>query len=86
MAMPQSAKEANHISGSNAADATNHLFEFLVNTRNHGFPQSSRIIRVVEQFKRFQPPTFEGTSNPLVAEDWVRGMKKTFTFMECIEA
>ncbi|KAF3448163.1 hypothetical protein FNV43_RR08874 [Rhamnella rubrinervis] len=70
----------------NVANAAIRLFDFLVNAANHGFPQSNKISGVVEQFKRFRPLAFKGSFNPLVRKDWIREMKKTFTFIECTEA
>ncbi|KAH7514930.1 hypothetical protein FEM48_Zijuj11G0142400 [Ziziphus jujuba var. spinosa] len=35
---------------------------------------------------KLQPPSFEGSTNPLVAEDWIREMEKIFNFMECTDA
>ena len=84
--MPRPRKEANHVPGNSTTDAASRLLEFLANAMNHGSQQSNGISGVVEQFKRFQPPAFEGSSNPLVAEEWIREMEKTFTFMECTEA
>ena len=84
--MPRPRKEANHVLGNNTTDAASCLLEFLANAVNHGSQQLSGISGVLEQFRRFQPPAFEDSSNPLVAEKWIREMEKTFTFMKCTEA
>ncbi|KAH7546031.1 hypothetical protein FEM48_Zijuj01G0157600 [Ziziphus jujuba var. spinosa] len=41
---------------------------------------------IVEQFRRLQSPSFEGSTNPLVTKDWIREMEKIFSFMECTDA
>ena len=34
-----------------------------------------------ERFRRQQPPTFEGTADPSVAEDWIKRIQRIFNFM-----
>ncbi|KAJ4702887.1 Cellular nucleic acid-binding protein [Melia azedarach] len=46
---------------------------------------SSNTMRVVEQFRKLQPPFFEGSINPLVAEEWVRELEKIFRLIDCTD-
>ncbi|KAH7514145.1 hypothetical protein FEM48_Zijuj11G0057700 [Ziziphus jujuba var. spinosa] len=41
---------------------------------------------IVEQFQRLQPPSLEGSTDSLVAEDWIREMEKIFSFLKCTDA
>ena len=36
---------------------------------------------VYERFRRQKPPTFEGTHDPAVAEDWLKKIKRIFAYM-----
>ena len=38
-----------------------------------------------KQFKKLNPPTFKGESNPIVAESWTLGLKKYFDVLNCSE-
>ncbi|KAL5810498.1 hypothetical protein ACOSQ3_027211 [Xanthoceras sorbifolium] len=42
-------------------------------------------LQVVEQFRRLHPPSFEGTTNPLDAKEWLRELEKVFSFMNCTD-
>ncbi|KAL5779261.1 hypothetical protein ACOSQ2_009998 [Xanthoceras sorbifolium] len=42
-------------------------------------------LQVVEQFRRLHPLSFEGSTNPLDAEEWLRELDKVFSFMNCTE-
>ncbi|KAJ4717071.1 Retrotransposon protein, putative, Ty3-gypsy subclass [Melia azedarach] len=46
---------------------------------------SSNTMHVVEQFRKLQPPFFEGSINPLVAEEWVRELEKIFRLIDCTD-
>ena len=35
------------------------------------------------EFKRFYPPSFEGSTKPLVAEKWLTEMEKAFRVLRC---
>lgn len=67
-------------------DTASHLLEVLANAVNNGPQQSSGISEVIEQFSKFQPLLFQGSSNPLVVEDWNKKLEKTFTFIVYTEA
>lgn len=42
------------------------------------------IKRVVEQFKKLHPPSFDGTStDSIVVEEWIEEIEKAFDFMDC---
>ncbi|KAK2649854.1 hypothetical protein Ddye_017343 [Dipteronia dyeriana] len=38
-------------------------------------------LHIVEQFRRLHPSSFEGTTNPLDAEEWHQELEKVFTFI-----
>ncbi|KAH7564847.1 hypothetical protein JRO89_XS09G0039700 [Xanthoceras sorbifolium] len=42
-------------------------------------------LQVVEQFRKLQPPSFEGTTNPLDFEEWIRELEKVFDFINCTD-
>ncbi|XP_020258885.1 uncharacterized protein LOC109835317 [Asparagus officinalis] len=37
------------------------------------------------EFKKLSPPSFEGTTDPTIAEHWITEMEKVFTYMKCPE-
>ena len=39
----------------------------------------------VEQFQKLRPPTFDGSTDPVKAEAWVRRMEKIFKVFPCPE-
>ena len=39
----------------------------------------------MERFKRMDPPSFKGESQPLLAESWIREIKKIFRAIRCVE-
>ncbi|XP_022856725.1 uncharacterized protein LOC111377829 [Olea europaea var. sylvestris] len=41
---------------------------------------------VVEQFRRYKPPTFNGIAGPLAAEEWIRGLERIFKHLSCTDA
>lgn len=41
---------------------------------------------VVEQFRRYQPPTFNGQGEPLEAEMWLRALERIFDHIACNDA
>jgi hypothetical protein len=38
---------------------------------------------VVEQFRRYKPPTFNGREGPLAAEEWLRALERIFKHIAC---
>ncbi|KAJ4717010.1 Retrotransposon protein, putative, Ty3-gypsy subclass [Melia azedarach] len=46
---------------------------------------TSNTMHMVEQFRKLQPPFFEGSINPLVAEEWVRELEKIFRLIDCTD-
>ncbi|XP_022845338.1 uncharacterized protein LOC111368340 [Olea europaea var. sylvestris] len=45
-----------------------------------------RAVSVVEQFRRYKPSTFDGNFEPLVVEEWIRGLKRIFRHIACTDA
>ncbi|XP_022866777.1 uncharacterized protein LOC111386549 [Olea europaea var. sylvestris] len=43
-------------------------------------------VSVVEQFRRYKPSTFDGNSEPLVVEEWIRGLERIFRHIACTDA
>ncbi|XP_022865485.1 uncharacterized protein LOC111385333, partial [Olea europaea var. sylvestris] len=43
-------------------------------------------ISIVEQFRRYKPPTFDGNSDPLAVEEWIRGLERIFRHISCTNA
>ena len=41
---------------------------------------------VIEKFRKLQPPSFEGSKDPLVAEEWIRELEKIFSLLECSDS
>ncbi|KAJ8621617.1 hypothetical protein MRB53_030146 [Persea americana] len=39
-----------------------------------------------KEFKGYDPPSFSGTTDPIVAEAWLREIEKVFKVMKCVEA
>ncbi|XP_020249056.1 uncharacterized protein LOC109826435 [Asparagus officinalis] len=37
------------------------------------------------EFKKLSPPSFVGTTDPMIAEHWITEMEKVFTYMNCPE-
>jgi hypothetical protein len=45
----------------------------------------SQGIKLIERFKRLNPPSFKGESKPEIAERWIREMEKIFQVVNCAE-
>ncbi|XP_052177504.1 uncharacterized protein LOC127791561 [Diospyros lotus] len=43
-------------------------------------------VALVEQFRKLQPPTFEGELDPLVAEDWISSIERIFNLINYPDA
>ncbi|XP_022869401.1 uncharacterized protein LOC111388821 [Olea europaea var. sylvestris] len=43
-------------------------------------------VSVVEQFRRYKPSTFDDNSEPLVVEEWIRGLEHIFRHIACMDA
>ncbi|XP_022851499.1 uncharacterized protein LOC111373224 [Olea europaea var. sylvestris] len=43
-------------------------------------------VSVVEQFRRYKPSTFDGNSESLVVEEWIRGLERIFRHIACTDA
>ncbi|XP_022857227.1 uncharacterized protein LOC111378283 [Olea europaea var. sylvestris] len=41
---------------------------------------------IVEQFRRFKPPSFDGKGDPFTAEEWLRRLEGIFEHMNCNDA
>ncbi|XP_022849814.1 uncharacterized protein LOC111371889 [Olea europaea var. sylvestris] len=41
---------------------------------------------IVEQFRHYKPPTFNGITGPLAAEEWIRGLERIFKHLSCTDA
>ena len=42
-------------------------------------------MEMICQFYRLKPPKFEGGTNPMVYEEWLRRIENSFEMMECPE-
>jgi len=42
-------------------------------------------IEMICQFNRLKPPKFEGGTDPMVYEEWLRRMENLFEIMQCPE-
>lgn len=40
-------------------------------------------IPVIEQFRRYRPPTFDGGDGPLAVEEWLQAIEKIFRHISC---
>ncbi|XP_057811494.1 uncharacterized protein LOC131025719 [Salvia miltiorrhiza] len=49
-------------------------------------PQRNNTSVVVEQFRRYNPPRFDGRSGPLAMEEWIRELERIFEHIECTDA
>lgn len=38
---------------------------------------------MIEQFHKMNPPSFEGSVDPLAIEDWLRELERIFKFIRC---
>ena len=45
--------------------------------------QESTIMDMICQFNKLKPPKFQGGSDPLKYDEWMRRMKNLFEIMEC---
>ncbi|XP_022856959.1 uncharacterized protein LOC111378027 [Olea europaea var. sylvestris] len=43
-------------------------------------------VSMVEQFRRYKPSTFDGNFEPLVVEEWIRGLERIFRRIACTNA
>ena len=53
-----------------------------------GVPQMGQVVvtdDLFERFRRMRAPDFEGSADPLVADEWMSEMKKIFNFMNISE-
>ncbi|KAK9690534.1 hypothetical protein RND81_09G135400 [Saponaria officinalis] len=41
---------------------------------------------IFDRFARYRPPTYDGTCDPVLLEDWIREMEKLFTATQCPES
>jgi len=42
-------------------------------------------MKMICQFNKLKPPKFEGGTDPMVHEEWLRRMENLFEIMECLE-
>lgn len=42
--------------------------------------------QIVDQFRRYQPPTFDGQREPVDAEQWLHKIERIFTHIACGDA
>ena len=52
--------------------------------RHNGNGHNNRAV-TLEQFKKLDLPIFRGSTNPMVAEAWIKQMEKIFTALGCGE-
>jgi len=43
------------------------------------------VMEMICQFNKLKPPKFEGGTDPMVYEEWLRRMENLFEIMECPE-
>ncbi|KAL5827340.1 hypothetical protein ACOSQ3_019174 [Xanthoceras sorbifolium] len=53
------------------------------NAYGHGNVVDGGTVITLEQFKKLGPPAFKGTSDPSVAEAWLKQIEKVFTTIGC---
>ncbi|KAH7569501.1 hypothetical protein JRO89_XS06G0175000 [Xanthoceras sorbifolium] len=53
------------------------------NADGHGNVISGGTVITLERFKKLGPPAFKGTSDPLVAEAWLKQIEKVFNAIRC---
>ncbi|CAA2959115.1 Hypothetical predicted protein, partial [Olea europaea subsp. europaea] len=49
-------------------------------------PNSRDRTAMIEQFRKMNPPSFEGSTDPLAVEDWLRELERIFKFIRCDDA
>ncbi|XP_022855142.1 uncharacterized protein LOC111376413 [Olea europaea var. sylvestris] len=47
---------------------------------------ANTVSSIVEQFRRFKPPSFDGKGDPFAAEEWLRRLEGIFEHMNCSDA
>ena len=52
----------------------------------NGHSNEGRSQPVYKQFMSFKPAEFKGSTDPMVAEEWMQSMATIFDFMQCIDA
>ncbi|XP_057785468.1 uncharacterized protein LOC131003008 [Salvia miltiorrhiza] len=59
-------------------------------TQVHNLPNNApaqiQTNQVIEQFRRYAPPRFDGKSGPLALEEWVMELERIFEHIECADA
>ena len=45
--------------------------------------ERSERLPLLRQFQNFNPPIFRGSTNPTIAESWIREIEKLFNAMDC---
>ncbi|XP_022851452.1 uncharacterized protein LOC111373183 [Olea europaea var. sylvestris] len=48
-------------------------------------PTTALTVPIIEQFRRYRPPSFDGGDDPLAAEEWLRTIEKIFRHISCPE-
>ena len=68
-------------------DGVQNLIAILTQAMNHsGLPNEQRREQYsIESFMRQRPPSFSGSSDPLVAEQWISTTEKIFSVLQCSE-
>ena len=91
--MPRLARNVHPEPESSSGDATSRLVEAIerlvaqnVQQQQGQQPhQSAGINVVVKQFRDLRPPEFDGSPNPLMAENWIRELEKIFLLTDVSE-
>ena len=70
------------------AAATSHMAQQMVNKNGngngnkHGNGLRDKFMRFVE-FHKANPPSFQGTYDPNVADEWIKEIEKIFSILTC---
>ncbi|CAL5398215.1 unnamed protein product [Camellia sinensis] len=66
--------------------AVTNFLQALQTNINNGMPERREEPVMIKQFQDLKPIAFIGSSNPLIAEAWVRDMEKIFCALPCTES
>jgi hypothetical protein len=70
----------------NQADVIRELLKAVQEMRQIPQPVNPNpIVPVIEQFRRYSPPTFDGGNGPLAVEEWLQAIEKIFKHIACPE-
>ena len=73
--MVQPTRPTNPFGGVNAEAVMQNFMQAIANAATQGHAQQDGLTSVVEHFRWMYPQSFEGSSNPLLVEDWIWEIK-----------